>query len=105
MKKKFPSPKTTTVDQSQVREVNSRQPSRSSWRKCGVLRAALRARGMRIRASRSAAPDERGGVDRERDPRAAGDDDHAADRRPDARRSRFRIEPAQRVRLLEPRRR
>ena len=55
MKKTFPSPKTTTVDQSQVRDVNSRQPSRSSWKKFAAGTSCSARGGIRIRASSSAA--------------------------------------------------
>ena len=100
MKKKFPIPKTTTVDQSQVREVNSSQPSRSSRRKCGCSVGAARAGIVDPREQERRAR-ERGGVDREGDPRAAGDDDDPADRRPDHE-DQVPHHPAQRVRLLEP---
>ena len=62
MKKTLPTPKRTTDDQSQVREVNSRQPSRSSWKKSrgpptsrgGIAIRASRARRPRTRRRRCA---------------------------------------------------
>ena len=101
MKKKFPIPKTTTVDQSQVREVNSCQPSRSSRRKCGCSVGAARA-GMWICVSRSAAPANEAASIARATPGLPATTIDPADRRADHEHE-VPHEAAQRVRLLEPR--